>query len=121
MSSAKLGHNRPPLPTGAEVASRLALDHRELVSRRDEILAAGNRYQARYGDGIHDDEVAGKAVDFVASRGSVCQKFLTSVEAMHRDEKAPWLEGGAACDTFRKTLAEPVTKLRLHIQAQLTD
>lgn len=108
-----LNHNNPPpdLLVGESLREKLQDENRDLVKRRDELLAAAGRIPP-----IDSDDIAGRVSDFV--------KQLTALhkaaEAKRTGAKEPYLEGGRNIDGFFKLITDPVEKTKVAVQRQLT-
>lgn len=111
--AALLGDNHPPpdLLVGEALREKLQDEHRDLVKRRDELLAAASRIPP-----IESDDIAGRVSDFV--------KQLTALnkaaETKRTGAKEPYLEGGRNIDGFFRTITDSVEKVKTIVQISLT-
>lgn len=111
---ALIGSNNPPpdLLVGEALREKLQDENRDLIKRRDELLAAANRIPE-----INGDDIAGRVGDFV--------KQLTTLhkaaESKRTDAKEPYLEGGRHIDGFFKAITDPVGNVKKTIERRLTD
>lgn len=99
------GHNQPPPIDFEEVLRpdllRLQLEaqHGDLFTKRDQLLAAGARFEAAMAElGIQDDETLGKAADFKKQLAA----FSKKVESTREEVKAPFNEAGKVVQAFFK-------------------
>lgn len=108
-----LHHNRPPpdLLTGDALREKLHDDHRDLIARRDELLAAA----ARVPD-VTSDDVAGKVTDFVKQLAALGK----AADAKRVGAKEPFLEGGRTVDGFFKAITDPVATAKTGVERKLT-
>lgn len=108
-----LNHNNPPpdLLVGDSLREKLQDENRDLLKRRDELLAAAQRIPP-----IDSDDIAGRVSDFV--------KQLTALnkaaETKRTGAKEPYLEGGRNIDGFFKAITDPVEKIKNIVQISLT-
>lgn len=78
-----------------EVLSR---QHAAVLARRDQLLEAMERFEARHGNGIADEETAAKATDFL----HMLNREADRVEAIRKSVKAPILACGRVLDRLLK-------------------
>lgn len=108
-----LGDNHPPpdLLVGEALREKLQDENRDLIKRRDDLLAAAQRIPA-----IDSDDIAGRVADYI--------KQLTALhkaaETKRTGAKEPYLEGGRNIDGFFKQITDPVEKTKGTVQKQLT-
>ena len=114
MSEAALaepGHNLPP-PDLDPLLERLREDHADLIKRRDELLGAIERSPAEIEEG--DEELAGKLADFVDKQ---LIAFVKHAEAVHKHDKAPFLQAGRTVDSFLHALIDDINKGKAKVNA----
>lgn len=87
----------------------------DIKQRSDDMEAIGKRWVDER-PVIEDEEMAGKARDFLAQLG----KLKTAAKAAHGDEKKPHLEAGREVDTYYKGIQAVVTRLHSMINPLLT-
>jgi hypothetical protein len=92
-ASPGIGHNRPAPLTAEELQAYLAGEYRELMERRDELIAAVSRAPTV----IENDEIAGKMGDFSVKQLAA---WIKAWEATRIAEKEPYLSAGRAVDGF---------------------
>lgn len=93
-----LHHNNPP--SDAEILrDRLAEEHRKMLQRADELLAAMERVPEQI-----DETTVGRASDFVKQLGAATK----DLDRVRVSEKEPFLAGGRTVDGFFKV---PIDKL----------
>jgi len=98
------GSNLPP--TDADpLKERLHEEHANLIERRDELLAGLGRVPDKIEDG--DEETAKKLTDFLKKQVA---EFKKQSNAVHEDEKAPFLAASRTCDTFKHVLLDDIDK-----------
>lgn len=105
---AGFGHNVGDRP----LADVLKEDHADLLTRRDELLAAFQRAP----EAIDDPDTNGKMQDFV-KQVDACNK---RAEALRKDRKEPFLEGGRQVDGFFKGVTDPLGKVKKTLNARIT-
>lgn len=106
------GHNQPPSEQEI-IQDKLREKYKELIDRRDTLLASFTR-----SPGIcTDDETDGKLADL--------KKLITgcdkAIEGARVAEKEPYLMGERAVDGYFKFLAKPLTEAAAAIQRVQTD
>lgn len=95
-----IGHNTGQIPTPEIIAEMLAEDNKDLMKRREELLASTARMPAT----VDNEETAAKFVDMRR-----LWKALESVAEDRRSEaKAPYWDGGKAVDGFFATIKDVV-------------
>jgi hypothetical protein len=92
-----IGHNQSPEPVEA-LEHRLAETYAELVARFHNLELGCTRVP----EIIDSTEEAGLVADFVAQ----CQTHIRYAERAHKEEKAPFLNGGRVVDAFFKRRCE---------------
>ena len=116
-----IGHNAPPLPTLPEPDVLYAMwsrEHAALLRRRDQLLAALDRFDAAHGAGIADEATAGKATDFVRQLEVEARR----VEEVRKSVKAPVLAAGRTLDRLLKTeTSDRLAAAALRVSRLLTD
>lgn len=99
MSEARLGlgGNSPPpdLKIGEALREELNDNHRDLLRRRDELLAMADDFDADY-DAVDDDETSGLLAGIITQ----ITKSAKSADQIREGVKAPYLEGGRIVDGF---------------------
>ncbi len=114
MSEAALAdpsHNAPPVDIDP-LLERLREDHGDLVKRRDDLLGAIERCPTVIEDG--DEDMAGKLADFVDKQLTA---FVKHAEAVHKDDKAPFLQAGRTVDSFMHALIDDINKGKTKVNA----
>jgi len=108
-----LGHNLPPpdLLVGEALREKLQDENRDLLKRRDDLLAAAERIPA-----IDSDDIAGRVSDFVKQLTALTK----AAETKRTDAKEPYLEGGRNIDGFFRAITDPVAKTKDSVQKRLT-
>lgn len=108
-----LHHNRPPpdLLTGDALREKLRDDNRDLIARRDELIAAAARVPE-----VDSDDVAGKVTDFVKQLAALHK----AADAKRVGAKEPYLEGGRNIDGFFKAITDPVADTKKAVERRLT-
>lgn len=108
-----LNHNNPPpdLLVGDALREKLQDENRDLVKRRDELLAAAGRIPA-----IDSDDIAGRVADFVKQLTALSK----AAETKRTGAKEPYLEGGRNIDGFFRAITDPVEKVKVNVQQNLT-
>jgi hypothetical protein len=99
---AAIGHNLPPVVTDEDIAA--------LIYRRDELLAAFNRF-----DAVVSDATAQKATELCKELTALCN----AVEELRTKAKAPSIEEGRKVDAKFKAISEPAAKLIPHVKEPL--
>jgi hypothetical protein len=97
-----IGHNAPhilALPEPEILYQSWLREHAALLGRRDQLLAAMERFEAAYGAGIADEATAGKAADFFR----VLEREARHAEEIRKTTKAPVLAAARALDRLLKT------------------
>lgn len=117
MSAATIGHNTPKPLTPEEVNAYLAETCRDLIARRDEILAGVTRFHEKFPE-IDSDDTQGKAGDFAGGKGAMAG-FLTVTEGRRKAEKVPFDAAGAAVQAFFRAISDPVTAARKTVNAKM--
>ena len=103
--TAPIGHNNPPPPTTAdEWTAFLAGRFAPQQARKDQLLAAYDRFLVAYQQ-IEDDETAKRAADFIAQ----LRDLEKMAGAIHTQEKAPVLLASRAIDGFLRDFNQPLT------------
>ncbi len=110
-SAAEIGHNQPPDDAGV-LHIRLEEENRDIVARRDELLAAVDRIPAE----IDNEDLAGKVAGFI-KQIAACSK---AAEAKRVGEKEPFLAQGRSVDGFFKSVTDPLGKAKREITHRLT-
>ncbi len=105
------GHNLPP-PDLDPLLERLREDHADLVKRRDALLGAIERSPTEIEEG--DEELAGKLADFVDKQLTT---FVKHAEAVHKHDKAPFLQAGRTVDSFLHALIDDINKGKAKVNA----
>lgn len=100
-------HNQPPL------TDALKEDHADLVARRDELLDAFKRAPTE----VADADTNGKMQDFMKQIDACAKRS----EALRKDRKEPFLEGGRQVDGFFKSVTDPLAKAKKALGARVTD
>ena len=113
MSLAERLHNNPPadLLVGDALRDKLRDENYELIQRRDQLLEASTRIPP-----ITDDDVAGKVADYVKQLTAL----VKASETQRTGAKEPYLEGGRNVDGFFKAVTDPIEKVKMAVQKQLT-
>ena len=96
-----LGHNVSPameLPAPEALYEAWSREHAALLGRRDQLLAAMERFEGAHGAGIADEGTAARAADFVL----LLEREAGNVEAARKRIKAPLLAVGRALDRLLK-------------------
>ena len=108
-----LNHNNPPpdLLVGDSLREKLQDENRDLIKRRDDLLAAAQRIPA-----IDSDDIAGRVSDFVKQLTALTK----AAESKRTDAKEPYLEGGRNIDGFFRAITDPVARTKDAIQKRLT-
>ena len=101
---ATTGHNQPPDTDVDPLLERLHENHADLLTRKDKLLAAIERMPETIED--EDEETAGKMADFADQLTA----FVKRADAVHDDEKAPFLSAGRTVDSFWHTLKDDIVK-----------
>ena len=101
-----IGDNQPPL------ADALRQDHADLIQRRDDLIAAFDRTP----ESVDDEETAGKVQDFVKQIDAAVKRS----EALRKDRKEPYLEGGRQVDGFFKGVSDPLAKASKSLKDRIT-
>ena len=99
---AGIGHNAPApvaLPEPEILAAAWSREHAALLARRDQLLAAMDRFDSAHGAGITDSATAGKAADFIL----LLEREARHVEELRKTVKAPFLAAGRTLDRLLKT------------------
>lgn len=96
---AEIGDNQPEVEVDP-LLERLQENHADLITRRDELLAGIARAPVI----INDEETAGKMADFAEQ----LTKFVKRTDAVHADEKAPFLTAGRTVDNFWHSLKDDI-------------
>ncbi len=104
-------HNRPP-PDLDPLLERLREDHADLIQRRDGLLRSIERSPTEIEEG--DEDLAGKMADFVDEQ---LTKFVKHAEAVHKDDKAPFLQAGRTVDSFLHALIDDINKGKAKVNA----
>ena len=105
------GHNVPPADLDT-LLERLKEDHADLIDRRDKLLGAIERSPTVIEEG--DEETAGKMADFVDLQ---LIKFVKHAEAIHKHDKAPFLQAGRTVDSFLHSLIDEINKGKKRVNA----
>lgn len=106
----KMGHNNPP--SDVEILrDTLAAQNADILSRRDELLAACGRIPA-----ITSDDIAGKVGDHVKLMTS-CMK---SADTKRVATKEPYLSAGRTVDGFFKGITDPLETAKKQVERNLT-
>ena len=108
---AEPGHNEPPVDLDP-LLERLREDHADLLKRRDDLLGAIERSPTEIGEG--DEDMAGKLADFVDKQLTA---FVKHAEAIHKHDKAPFLQAGRTVDSFLHTLIDDINKGKIKVNA----
>ena len=108
---AEHGHNMPP-PDLDPLLERLREDHADLIERRNKLLGAIERSPTKIEEG--DEETAGKLADFVEKQ---LIAFVKHAEAIHKHDKAPFLQAGRTVDSFMHTLIDDINKGKTKVNA----
>ncbi len=103
---ADIGHNQPPSESDI-LHNRLEEENRDIVMRRDELLAAVDRIPTEISDG----DMAGKVAGFV-KQISACTK---AAETKRVAEKEPFLALERSVDGFFKSVTVPLGKAKKDI------
>ncbi len=101
---AEVGHNEPPVDLDP-LLERLREDNADLLKRRDDLLGAIERSPAAIEEG--DEDMAGKLADFVDKQLTA---FVKHAEAVHKNDKAPFLQAGRTVDSFLHALIDDINK-----------
>lgn len=101
---AEVGHNAPPTDLDP-LLERLREDHADLLKRRDALLGAIERSPTEIKEG--DEVLAGKLADFVDKQLTA---FVKHAEAIHKNDKAPFLQAGRTVDSFMHALIDDINK-----------
>lgn len=96
---AEIGDNLPEVEVDP-LLERLQENHADLIKRRDELLASFGRAPVIIGD----EETAKKMADFAEQ----LTKFIKRTDAVHADEKAPFLTAGRTVDNFWHSLKDDI-------------
>lgn len=116
-----IGHNKPPDDI-AILLDRIERSAEAITKRRDELIGSFGRAPAV----IETEDQAAKVADLV----SMISKCAKSAEAMRENEKAPFLSGGSAVDSFfhknfhvkgAKTATAPLDIAKSALEKRLTD
>lgn len=110
-NSALVGHNRAPFDIDF-IREELADEHRSLLERRDELLAAGARVPA-----IDNEDAARKVTDFIRQIAAATK----AADAARVAAKEPYLEGGRVVDGFFRPIMDPLSDLKKSVERRLTD
>lgn len=108
---AELGHNEPPADLDP-LLERLREDHADLIKRRDALLSAIERSPTEIKE--DDEEMAGKLADFVDKQLTI---FVKHAEAIHKHDKAPFLQAGRTVDSFLHALIDDINKGKIKVNA----
>jgi len=108
---AEPGHNEPPADLDP-LLERLREDHADLLKRRDDLLGAIKRSPSKIEEG--DEELAGKLADFVEKQ---LNAFVKHAEAVHKNDKAPFLQAGRTVDSFMHALIDDINKGKIKVNA----
>ncbi|KKL03565.1 hypothetical protein LCGC14_2624880 [marine sediment metagenome] len=107
-----LGDNMPP--EGANpLQDRLAEDHADLISRRDELLASAERTPATV-----DDEEMNKRF---ATLAKLLAALVKKTETTRVGEKEFFLAGGRQVDGWFKQITDPVKKAKTSLETRQTE
>ena len=112
--AAEAGHNRPPedAPSQAEVIrERLTAENADLLSRKDELVAALERVPDKI-----DDDTATRAADFIKQL-TACRK---DADSRRVGAKEPYLAGGRAVDGFFRPVMDALEKAKKAVEQRLT-
>lgn len=104
-----LGHNRPPLEEIIPVEFRAALlrDHPNFLLKLDQYVAAAGRAFA------NDDESLGRCGDLVND----LRKFLSHVNATHKEVKEPHLLAGRLVDAEKNRLVDVIDAAKRKVES----
>lgn len=120
--SPALGHNSGGIDLSlalepVQLRADLAADTAALLTRRDELLVAFDRFNDLTKDGIPDEATQGRAGDFVRQLAA----HIATADARRTVIKAPVLEAQRLIDGYFKTeLADPLATARTAVLAKVT-
>lgn len=108
----RMGDNRgPPLLSPEELQAILAEDNAQLLSRRDELLAAASRIPD-----VTDDDLARRVTDFIRQVTAA----VKAADGARIASKEPFLAGGRAVDGFYRQIADPLDLIKRAVEKKLT-
>lgn len=105
---AHLGHNRPPLEEliPEEFRAELLRERPEFLQKLADLVDAANRAKAE------DDETLGRCGDLVKSY----RALKSHIEAVHKDVKQPYLDGGRLVDAEKNGLVAQVEDAKRRVE-----
>lgn len=113
---AVVGDNNPPSPINLdEIAGQMAANHRDLLDRRDDLLAGVSRAKERHPE-IQDDDTAGSFADFMRQINAA----IKVAKDRHGEAKRPYLEAGRLVDSFFKDIIEKLDSGKTELSRVLT-
>jgi membrane protein involved in colicin uptake len=122
VSPPPIGHNEPPLDLHQALdpdvlRKQILRDYANLTTRRDELLAAFERFKIKTEKGIADDDTQGKGGDFIRQIKAAVNVADTARELV----KKPILEASRLVDGhFKRELIEPMERAATEATARLT-
>lgn len=123
-ASAGLGHNNPPPMDFTEVLredllrQQIVMQNGALVERKNALLNAAARFEAKYGEkGIEDEETAKSAQDFEKQLTA----FAKQAEGKREDFKKPFNDANKVIQAFYKvSLTDPILAAASKVNAKRT-